>query len=74
VRHPEFGLLQAARERPVVAKQVLGIDEHAEALVKSERRPRRVLLLREIGVGHGAEAQVPEAVGRGGDHVDSPSR
>ena len=62
LRHPQLRLLQAARERAVVAIQVLGIDEHAEALVEAEGRQRRVLVLREIGVGHGAEAQVAQPV------------
>ena len=51
LRHPQLCFFQAARERAVVAKEVFGIDEHAEALVETETGERRVLLVREIRVG-----------------------
>ncbi len=54
VRDPQLGLLQPPRQRAIVAKQLLGVDEHAESLVKGEGRHRGILVLRHVGIGHGA--------------------
>jgi hypothetical protein len=43
VGHAELGLRQATGEFAVVARQVLGIDEQADAFVEAERADRRVL-------------------------------
>ena len=64
----EFGLLEPARERAIVAGELLGIDEHAEALVETERGGRGIALLGEVGVGNRAE---PETCGVGRRSVQS---
>ena len=72
--HAQLGLLQATGELAIVAREVLGVDEQADAFVEAERPDRRVLQLRPIGVGHRAETEGAEAVeGRFGQHGRSPS-
>ena len=51
----EFGFLEPTRERAILSRELLRIDEHAQPLVETERRDRGVALLREIGVGNRAE-------------------
>ena len=58
----QLGLGQATGELPIVARQVLGINEHPDTLVETERADRGVLQLPAVGVGHGAETQGAEAV------------
>ena len=74
LRDAQLGLFQPAGQRAIVAKEMLGIDEHAEALVETERGGGRVLVLGQIRVGHRPQAQGAEPVERGGHHVGSPSR
>jgi hypothetical protein len=70
----ELGLLQAAGEFAIVAREVLGLDEQADAFVKAQRAHRGVLELRAIRVGHRAEMEGAETVeGRFGQHGRSPS-
>lgn len=73
LRDTQARLLHAARQRAIVPKEVLGIDEHAEALVKAEALDGGIVLLREIGIGERAEAQAAEAIEGGRDHEGSPS-
>lgn len=51
----EFGFLEPPRERAMLSRELLGIDEHAQTLVETERRDGGVALLREVGVGNRAE-------------------
>lgn len=73
VRDAELRFLESSRQRAVVAEELLGVDEHAEALVKGEARGRRVVMPRDVGVGHGAEAQRSESVTGHHHHEGSPS-
>ena len=73
VRNAQLRLLQSPRQRAIVAKELLGVDEHAEALVEGEGRHRRILVLRDVGVGHGAQAQRAESVAGHRHHEGSPS-
>jgi hypothetical protein len=57
----EFRLLEPARQRTIVAGELLGVDQHAEALVETERRGRGIALLREVGVGDRAESETAES-------------
>ena len=45
VAQSELGLLEPARERAILAGELLGIDEHAQALVETERGARGIALL-----------------------------
>jgi hypothetical protein len=42
----EFGFLEPAAQRAILARELLGIDEDAEALIETERRGRGIALLR----------------------------
>jgi hypothetical protein len=55
VAQAEFGVLEPARERAILSRELLGIDEYAQALVATEGRDRGIALLREVGVGNRAE-------------------
>ena len=70
----QLRLLQAPGELAIVAREVFGLDEQADAFVKAEGPDRSVLQLRSICIGHGAEVKGAEAVkGRFGQHGRSPS-
>ena len=74
VRNPELRFFEPAGELAIVPREVLGLDEQADALVETERPDRRVLELRAVGVGHRAEMEGAQAVeGRFGQHGRSPS-
>ena len=60
--HFELRFLEAASQRPILTGQLLGIDEHPEALVETERRGGGIALLGEVGLGHRGQAQVVESV------------
>jgi hypothetical protein len=64
----------ASGELAIVAREVLGVDEHPDAFVEAERADRWVLQLRAIGVGHRTESEGAETIeGRFGQHGRSPS-
>jgi len=62
LREAKLRISSACLEPLVVAREVLGVDEHAEAAVEVEFLCCRVLLLLLPGVGHRAEAQRAELV------------
>jgi hypothetical protein len=49
-------LASLSRQLAVVAQELLGIDDHRQALIEAERSELGVVALGEVGVGHGAEA------------------
>ena len=56
----EFGFLEPACERAILAGELLGIDEHTQALVETERRARGIALLGEVGISNRVEPEGPE--------------
>ena len=47
--HLEFGFFEASAQGPILARELLGVDEHAEAFVETQRRGGRIALLGEVG-------------------------
>ena len=73
LREPEPGLLQRALQAPVLPREPLGVDEHAEALVEGECVVIGATLLFLPGGGHGVQTQGRElVVGRGVEHAVDP--
>ena len=62
--HFQLRFFEPALQRPILTREVLGIDEHAEALIEAEGRDRRIALLGEVDVGHRAEPEMMKAFDR----------
>ena len=61
VNGTQLGLFQAPLQRPILARELFGIDEDAEPLIETERCRGGIALLREIGIGHRGQAEVMQA-------------